>query len=104
MAAEMKLGWRDRAPVTMLSALIVGAGAMLPARWLGWPSPARKAAMIGASWIALGVLLPWASKAQDRPHTILLVRNGPARHSLGSRALKVLEVLLVGAFLWLLLY
>lgn len=100
----MRVGWRDRAHVTILSAMVVGACAMLPGYWLGWPSPARKAAMIGASWIVLGMLLPWASKARDRPHTIVLVRNGLFRGPLASRALMVIEVLLVGAFLWAILY
>jgi hypothetical protein len=100
----MKLSWRDRAHVTILSALIAGGGAMVPARWLGWSPPARKAAMIGAGWVALGLILPWAMKAPDRPHNILLVRNGLARTSLGGRALRVLEIVVVGAFLWALLY
>lgn len=98
----MKLGWKARADIVLMSAMILGASALLPAYWLDWPSPASKAAMIGVGWIVLSIGLTWASKADDCPHTILLFRTGLLHHS--RTWARVLEIILVGAFLWLILY
>lgn len=96
----MRLGWANRLYIAILAAMILGACAILPGYWLSWPDPVRKATVIGTGWVVLGLLLPWAEKAHDRPHTILLVRNRP----LSRGALTIFEFALVGAFLWILLY
>jgi len=96
----MKLGWANRVYITTLAAMILGACAMLPGYWLAWPEPVRTAAVIGTAWVVLGILLPWAEKADDRPHTILMVRN----RTFSRGAMIILEFVAVGAFLWILLY
>jgi hypothetical protein len=97
----MSLGWANRVYVVVLSAMILGAAALLPAFWFHWPSPVAKAASIGTGWIVIGLLLPWAEQAPDRPHRIVLTRSGWA---LGRRAVTIIEVAIVGVVLWLLLY
>jgi hypothetical protein len=102
----MKLGWKSRVHVVVIAAMIGGAFAMLPGYWLHWQSPARKALMIGVGWVLLAIGLVWAGKAEDRPHQMILFRPGGILQAgrLARRGLAFLELVLVGAFLWLLLY
>jgi hypothetical protein len=102
----MTLGWKSRVHLVAITAMIGGASAMLPGYWLHWPSPARKALMIGVAWIVLAAGLAWAGKAADRPHQMILFRPGGLLHysRLTRSGLALLEVVLVGAFLWVLLY